>query len=160
MAKDSHETTSFRSPTRWSIGFPTFVIIEFAIVGVRPEGGPLWLLAAWWVVVAILVLLTIRTWKSRVVFTDQELIFFNTFSTKRVPLLNVDEIVWSHFDSFYYYQNDWTNVVAVRQGKVVAKGPWFSWRYWTKVNELPKECARLEALNAELQRRKENAPQG
>ena len=74
-------------------------------------------------------------------------------------MLDVDEIVWSHFDSFYYFYQDWTNVVAVRQGKVVANGPWFSWRVWTKVNEIPRERLRLEALNAELQRRQEASKQ-
>lgn len=128
----------------------------FAIKGMQPGDVPQWFLAAWWVCLAILLLVTIRTWFSRVVLTDQELIFYNTWSTKRVPLLDVDEIVWSHFDSFdsfYYFYQDWTNVVAVRHGKVVANGPWFSWRAWTKVNEIPRERLRLEALNAELQRR-------
>jgi hypothetical protein len=111
----------------------------------------------WWVSVAFLLVTSFRLWRSGVVFTSDEVVLFATYSTRRIPYVAVERFEWSHFDTFFT-TGDWANVVAVHYDNRRTLGPWFSWRYWAKVNEISTEVSRLQALNEELDTRKIKEP--
>ena len=142
----------FRPPTRWGASCPMALGILFAVVGLRPEGRVEWsVYVGWWTLVACLMLSSLRLWRSGVTFAKDEVVLMGTFATRRIRCADVDRFEWSNF--YALPKGVWANVVAVHKDGSVTKGPWFSWRDWTKVSGMPSESSRVDVLNEELRRR-------